>query len=39
MAELRAKSTGEYDLRLGPRTLQEMAMSLNGFATRETVKP
>jgi hypothetical protein len=38
MAELRATSTGESNLRLGPRTLHEMAMSLHGFATRETVK-
>ncbi len=38
MAELRAISTSGHNLRLGPRTIPEMAMSLHSFATRETVR-
>jgi len=38
MAELRETTTGESNLRLGPLTLHEKAMSLHGFATRETTK-
>jgi hypothetical protein len=38
MAELRRPSTGEYNLRIGPRSLSEMATSLHGFATTETAK-
>jgi hypothetical protein len=38
MAEIRPTSTGQNNLRLGPRALSEMAASLHNFATRETVK-
>ena len=38
MAELRPTSTGQNYLRLGSRTISEMAASLPNFATCETVK-
>jgi hypothetical protein len=38
MAELRPASTGQIYLRLGSRTVSEMAVSLPNFATCETVK-